>query len=103
MVRHDQTYPLGHILTARYWHARDNDLHYTMADAGWAKCAWGKIYGRWIAGTAIFVYDYERFDADRMMQMMAGYGVITFCVPPIVFRFMTREVCPEKSSLISNM
>ncbi|OPX96455.1 MAG: hypothetical protein A4E58_01745 [Syntrophorhabdus sp. PtaB.Bin006] len=74
MVRHDQTYPLGHILTARYWHARDSDLHYTMADTGWAKCAWGKIYGRWIAGTAILVYDYERFDADRMMQMMTGYG-----------------------------
>jgi len=91
MVRHDQTYPLGHILTAKYWqNVTDNGLHYTVADTGWAKCAWGKIYGQWIAGSAVFVYDYERFDADRMVEMMVRHGVTTFCAPPTVFRFMIK-------------
>jgi len=92
MVNHDQTYPLGHILTAKYWqNVQDDGLHYTVADTGWAKCAWGKIFGQWIAGTAIFVYDYDRFDAARMMKMMAKYGVTTFCAPPTIFRFMIKD------------
>lgn len=92
MVRHDQTYPLGHILTAKYWqNVGDDGLHYTVADTGWAKCAWGKIYGQWIAGSAVFTYDYDRFDAGRMMDMMAKYGVTTFCAPPTIFRFMIKS------------
>lgn len=100
MVRHDQTYPLGHILTAKYWqNVMDNGLHYTVADTGWAKCAWGKIYGQWIAGSAVFAYDYERFDADRMMEMMARHGVTTFCAPPTIFRFMIKgDISREKFS-----
>lgn len=92
MVRHDQTYPLGHIITAKYWqNVGDDGLHYTVADTGWAKCAWGKIYGQWIAGSGVFVYDYDRFDAGRMMEMMAKYGVTTFCAPPTIFRFMIKS------------
>jgi acetyl-CoA synthetase len=92
MVRHDQTYPLGHIITAKYCqNVGDDGLHYTVADTGWAKCAWGKIYGQWIAGSAIFVYDYDRFDAGRMMALMAKHGVTTFCAPPTIFRFMIKS------------
>ncbi|HOT06928.1 MAG: Acetyl-coenzyme A synthetase [Methanosaeta sp. PtaB.Bin039] len=92
MVNHDQTYPIGHILTARYWqNVEDDGLHYTVADTGWAKAAWGKIYGQWIAGSAIFVYDYERFDAGRMMNMMSKYKVTTFCAPPTIYRFMIKD------------
>lgn len=92
MVKHDQTYPLGHILTAKYWqNVGDDGLHYTVADTGWAKCAWGKIYGQWLAGSAVFVYDYDRFDAGRMMEKMIKYGVTTFCAPPTIFRFMIKS------------
>jgi len=91
MVKHDQTYPLGHILTAKYWqNVMDDGLHYTVADTGWAKCAWGKIYGQWIAGSAVFVYDYDRFDAGRMMEKLSKYKVTTFCAPPTIYRFMIK-------------
>jgi acetyl-CoA synthetase len=91
MVNHDQLYPLGHILTAKYWqNVGDDGLHYTVADSGWAKCAWGKIYGQWIAGSAVFVYDYDRFDAGRMMEMLSKYKVTTFCAPPTIYRFMIK-------------
>ncbi|HPE63094.1 MAG TPA: AMP-binding protein [Methanothrix sp.] len=92
MVNHDQTYALGHILTARYWqNVEDGGLHYTVADTGWGKAVWGKLYGQWIAGSAVFVYDYQRFDAGRMMEMAAKYGVTTFCAPPTIYRFMIKE------------
>ena len=91
MVNHDNTYPLGHILTAKYWqNVIDDGLHYTVADTGWAKAAWGKIYGQWIAGSAIFVYDYERFDAEKMMENVSKYDVTTFCAPPTIYRFMIK-------------
>jgi acetyl-CoA synthetase len=91
MVRHDQIYPLGHILTAKYWqNVTDDGLHYTVADTGWAKCAWGKIYGQWIAGCAVFVYDFDRFDTGRMLDTMARHGVTTFCAPPTIFRFIVK-------------
>lgn len=91
MVNHDQTYPLGHILTAKYWqNVEDDGLHYTVADSGWAKAVWGKIYGQWLAGSAIFVYDYDRFDAGRMMEKIVTYKVTTFCAPPTIYRFMIK-------------
>jgi len=91
MVNHDQIYPLGHIITAKYWqNVGDNGLHYTVADTGWAKCAWGKIYGQWISGSGVFVYDYERFDAGTMMEKASKYGVTTFCAPPTIYRFMIK-------------
>ena len=74
MVRHDYTYPLGHILTARYWqNVRDGGLHFTVADTGWAKAAWGKFYGQWIAGSAVFVYDYDRFVPAEMLRLLDKY------------------------------
>jgi acetyl-CoA synthetase len=92
MVNHDQTYALGHILTAKYWqNVEDGGLHYTVADTGWGKAVWGKLYGQWIAGSAVFVYDYDRFDAGRMMEMASKYGVTTFCAPPTIYRFMIKE------------
>jgi acetyl-CoA synthetase len=92
MVQHNFTYPLAHIITARYWqNVTDNGLHYTVADSGWAKCVWGKIYGQWIAGSAVFVYDYDRFTAERMLENTVKYGVTTFCAPPTIYRFLIRE------------
>ena len=91
MVKHDQTYSLGHILTAKYWqNVIDDSLHYTVADTGWAKCAWGEIYGQWISGSAVFVYDYERFDAGMMMEKVSNHEVTTFCAPPTIYRFMIK-------------
>jgi acetyl-CoA synthetase len=93
MVLHDFAYPLGHILTAKFWqNVMDNGLHLTLADTGWAKSAWGKIYGQWTAGSAIFVYDYEgKFDPAALLRMVQQYKVTTFCAPTTVYRFMAQE------------
>ncbi|KGK98671.1 acetyl-CoA synthetase [Methanococcoides methylutens] len=92
MVQHDFAYPLGHIITAKYWqNVMDDGLHLTVADSGWAKCVWGKLYGQWICGTAVFVYDYERFNAKNMLEKASRYGVTTFCAPPTIYRFLIKE------------
>ncbi len=92
MVAHDYIYPLGHILTAKYWHRlHESSLHITVADTGWAKCAWGKIYGQWICGSAIFVYDMEKFVPKNLMEKIAKYRVTSFCAPPTIYRFMITE------------
>lgn len=92
MVAHDFTYPLGHIVTAKYWqNVRDGGLHYTVADTGWAKSAWGKLYGQWICGTAVFVHDYDKFSPTKTLEMCAKFGVTTFCAPPTVYRFLIKE------------
>ena len=92
MVIHDFTYPLGHIVTAKYWHNLDEDsLHLTVADTGWAKAVWGKLYGQWIAGAAVMVYDHEKFTPESMLHLIQDYKVTSFCAPPTVFRFMIRE------------
>ncbi|HET6485794.1 MAG TPA: AMP-binding protein [Spirochaetia bacterium] len=92
MVQHDFAYPLGHILTARYWqNVRDGGLHLTVADTGWAKAAWGKIYGQWLCGTAVFVYDYDRFVPAQMLDVVSKNGVTTFCAPPTIYRFFIKE------------
>ncbi|NCC53524.1 MAG: acetyl-CoA synthetase [Spartobacteria bacterium] len=92
MVGHDFIYPLGHILTAGFWQCvQDDGLHYTVADTGWAKCVWGKIYGQWICGSAVFAYDYEKFDAGVMLDKCVRYGVSTFCAPPTVYRLLIRK------------
>lgn len=92
MVQHDHTYPLGHILTARYWqNVIDNGLHLTVADTGWAKAGWGKIYGQWICGSAVFVYDYDnKFDAHKMLSRLEKYRVTTFCGPATVYRMLVK-------------
>lgn len=92
MVTHDFTYPLGHIVTAKYWHnLNENSLHLTVADTGWAKAAWGKLYGQWIVGACIFVYDHEKFNPATMLHILSEYKVTSFCAPPTVYRFMIRE------------
>ena len=93
MVIHDYTYPLGHITTAKYWHnLHENSIHLTVADTGWAKAVWGKLYGQWIVGATVFVYDFEgRFIPEDMLRMIADYKVTSFCAPPTIFRFLIRE------------
>lgn len=92
MVQHDFTYPLGHILTAGYWqNVTEDGLHLTLSDTGWAKAAWGKIYGQWACGTAIMVYDFERFNPKETMSVVSRHRVTTFCAPPTVFRFLIKE------------
>ena len=92
MVQHNYTYPLGHIATARFWqNVRDNGLHYTVADTGWAKAVWGKIYGQWICGSAVFVYDYEKFIPKRLLEVISKYRITTFCAPPTIYRFLIKE------------
>ncbi|GHV75715.1 acetyl-CoA synthetase [Spirochaetia bacterium] len=92
MVQHNFAYPLGHILTAKYWHqAVPGGLHLTVADTGWAKAAWGKIYGQWIVGTGVFVYDYDRFVPQEMLKVIEKYKLTTFCAPPTVYRFFIKE------------
>ncbi len=93
MVIHDFRYPLAHILTAKFWQdLRDTDLHLTVAETGWAKCSWGKIYGQWICEAAIFVYDYgTRFHPVDLLRLISKYKITTFCAPPTIFRFFIKE------------
>lgn len=93
MVIHDFTYPLGHITTAKYWHnLHEESIHLTLADTGWAKAVWGKIYGQWIAGACVFVYDFEgRFIPEDILRVLSAYKVTSFCAPPTIFRFLIRE------------
>ena len=92
MVAHDITYPLGHIITGSYWHnLHEDSLHLTLADTGWGKAVWGKLYGQWIAGANVFVYDFEKFEPVDVLHMIHNYGITSFCAPPTVFRFLIRE------------
>lgn len=92
MVIHNFTYPLGHIITASYWHNLNEDsLHLTVADTGWGKAVWGKLYGQWIAGSCVFVYDHEKFHPEDILKLIEQYKITSFCAPPTVFRFMIRE------------
>jgi acetyl-CoA synthetase len=92
MVRHNFAYPLGHIVTAKYWlRAGDGGLHLTVAETGWAKAAWGKFYGQWFCGSAIFVYDFDRFAPASMLEIISRYRVSSFCAPPTIYRFFIKE------------
>ncbi|MCU0650928.1 MAG: AMP-binding protein [Candidatus Omnitrophica bacterium] len=92
MVQHNFAYPLGHIITAKYWqNVQDNGLHLTVADTGWAKAAWGKIYGQWLSGAAVFVYDYDKFVPKSLLEVISKHKVTTFCAPPTVFRYLIKE------------
>lgn len=92
MVQHNFIYPLAHILTAGFWqNVQDGGLHYTEAETGWAKAVWGKLYGQWLGGSTVFVYEHDRFQADDMMSKMIKYKVTTFCAPPTIYRFLIKE------------
>lgn len=92
MATHDFTYPLGHIVTARWWHNVDPDgLHFAISDSGWGKAAWGKIYGQWLCEAAVFTYDFDRFHADDILKMFAKHQITTFCAPPTMYRMFIKE------------
>lgn len=92
MVQHNFAYPLGHIITAKYWQCvEENKLHMSVSDSGWAKFGWGKIYGQWICGAVIFAYDMDKFVPLHLLEKISKYKVTTFCAPPTMFRFMLQE------------
>lgn len=92
MVAHDFTYPLGHITTGVFWHNLTEDsIHITVADTGWGKAAWGKLYGQWFAGAVVFVFEHQKFTADKIMRKIEQYRITSFCAPPTVYRFMIHE------------
>jgi acetyl-CoA synthetase len=92
MVTHDFTYPIGHIPTAKYWHKVDPDgLHLTVAETGWAKSAWGKLYGQWFMEAGIYVFDFDRFSPTVMLQKIQDDRITTFCAPPTIYRFLIKE------------
>ncbi|MCR5042027.1 MAG: AMP-binding protein [Clostridia bacterium] len=92
MVEHKHTYPLGHFVTARYWHCCEPEgLHFTISDTGWGKSLWGKLYGQWMCEGAVFVYDFDRFSAADIMPMFKKYNITTFCAPPTMLRMFIKE------------
>lgn len=91
-VMHNFSYPLAHIVTAKYWqNVEDGGLHLSVADTGWGKASWGKIYGQWLCGSACMVYDFEHFVADDLMKVVSKYNVTTFCAPPTIYRFLVKS------------
>ena len=92
LAAHNYKYPLGHFITAKYWHRVNPDgLHLTISDTGWAKSAWGKLYGQWLCEAPIFVYDFDRFDAEKILPMFAKYKITTFCAPPTMYRMLAKQ------------
>lgn len=92
MAAHSWTYPIAQTVTAFYWHnVDDRDIHMAVADTGWAKAGWGKLYGQWICGATLFVYDFDRFIAADLLKMISKHHVTSFCAPPTVYRFMIKE------------
>lgn len=99
-VIHDFAYPLAHIVTAKYWHqAQDDGLHFTVAETGWAKASWGKLYGQWLVGSAVMVFDFDNFDPKQLTSIINRYSVTTFCAPPTVYRYLVRKGIPDMPSL----
>jgi acetyl-CoA synthetase len=103
MVQHNFSYPLGHIITAKYWqNVQDNGLHFTVSDTGWAKSVWGKIYGQWICGSAVFAYDFGgKFHPTDLLRMIGKYKITTFCAPPTIYRFFIK--CDLKAFDLSSL
>lgn len=92
LVAHNFAYPLGHILTAKFWqNCVPGGLHLTVAETGWAKASWGKLYGQWLAGSAVLAYDYDSFNARHLIEVMQNYQVTTFCAPPTIYRYLLKE------------
>lgn len=92
MVAHDYLYALGHLTTGVLWHnLKEDSIHLTVADTGWGKAVWGKLYGQWFAGAVVFVFDHEKFTADKILRQIEKYHITSFCAPPTVYRFMIHE------------
>ena len=92
MATHSYKYALGHYVTAKYWHLCErNGLHFTISETGWGKALWGKLYGQWLCEGAVFTYDFDRFDAEKILPMFAKYGITTFCAPPTMYRMLIKQ------------
>jgi acetyl-CoA synthetase len=92
IAAHSYKYPLGHFITAKYWHqVNPEGLHFTISDTGWAKAMWGKLYGQWLCEAANFVYDFDRFDAERILPLFKKYNITTFCAPPTMYRMLIKQ------------
>ena len=92
MAMHSYKYALGHYVTARYWHLCERDgLHFTISETGWGKALWGKLYGQWLCEGAVFTYDFDRFDAEKILPMFAKYKITTFCAPPTMYRMLIKQ------------
>ena len=92
MAMHSYKYALGHYITAKYWHLCERDgLHFTISETGWGKALWGKLYGQWLCEGAVFVYDFDRFDAEKILPMFAKYNITTFCAPPTMYRMLIKQ------------
>ncbi len=92
IATHSYKYALGHYVTARYWHLCERDgLHFTISETGWGKALWGKLYGQWLCEGAVFTYDFDRFDAEKILPMFAKYNITTFCAPPTMYRMLIKQ------------
>ncbi len=92
LVAHAHTYPMGHFITAKYWHCVEpGRLHLTISDTGWGKALWGKLYGQWLCEAAVFVYDFDRFHAEEILPLFKQYDIATFCAPPTMLRMLIKE------------
>ena len=92
MAMHSYKYALGHYVTAKYWHLCErNGLHFTISETGWGKALWGKLYGQWLCEGAVFTYDFDRFDAEKILPMFAKYNITTFCAPPTMYRMLIKQ------------
>ncbi|MBQ8768449.1 MAG: AMP-binding protein [Oscillospiraceae bacterium] len=92
MATHSYKYALGHYVTAKYWHLCEQDgLHFTISETGWGKALWGKLYGQWLCEGAVFTYDFDRFDAEKILPMFAKYNITTFCAPPTMYRMLIKQ------------
>lgn len=92
MILHDFTYPLGHLMTGVFWHrVIDGGLHFTISDTGWLKSLWGKMYGQWLGESAVFTYDFEKFDAADILSKLEKHKITTFCIPPTMYRFLLQQ------------
>jgi len=85
------SYPVGHLSTMYWIGLREGDLHWNISSPGWAKHAWSSVFAPWNAGATIFVYDYQRFDAKRVLETIVRCGVTTLCAPPTVWRMLIGE------------
>ena len=102
MAMHSYKYALGHYVTAKYWHLCEPDgLHFTISETGWGKALWGKLYGQWLCEGAVFTYDFDRFDAEKILPMFAKYNITTFCAPPTMYRMLIKQdlSCYDLSSI----
>jgi acyl-coenzyme A synthetase/AMP-(fatty) acid ligase len=94
MVLHTHvSYPIGHIVTGKYWlDLKPTDLHWNLSDTGWAKAAYSNLFGPWIMGAAMFTFDGRgRFDARQTLELLERYPISTFCAPPTAYRLLVLE------------